>query len=511
MRSRRDWAFGIFTAPSAWLAVATGALLPATGCTHSSELTERADWILVNDVRGELNPTLQQDIRLPSSLDAVRESVIEARGRHAAVSISGGRHALGGQQFGTDTILLDTTRLNQVLAFDPASGLIQVEAGIRWSDLLDYLERTQAGHSRRWTIRQKQSGGEDFTVGGSLSANIHGRGFFQPPMIQDVESFTLVDADGAIRLCSRHENSDLFGLVVGGYGLFGVVVSVSLRLQPELVLVAGCRDLAVADIGTALAEARQSNCVLSEYALPTDPTREDGFREGVWITWTASNEKNAGPVLSQFVRPKDTVEWRQWMRLAHESPAEAYRLKRERLMSLQGVRVRSGALHRSPQVPHYHKELDRQIGASGAGSDMLAELCVPEDRLPAFLDDVRQSCLDAGRTPLSCSVRFVDADDESFLRWAKAPFACVLLDFHLVRANDDPERLQQLIQRLIDHALQAGGTFALSMHRWATAEQIEGAFPEFVDFLKKKQAFDPLEVFQSSWYRHQKNLFSARL
>ena len=64
-------------------------------------------------------------------------------------------------------------------------------------------------------------------------ANIHGRGLTLRPIIGDVESFTLMQADGELVTCSRRENSELFGLVIGGYGLFGVVTSVRVRLVPR--------------------------------------------------------------------------------------------------------------------------------------------------------------------------------------------------------------------------------------------------------------------------------------
>ena len=68
------------------------------------------------------------------------------------------------------------------------------------------------------------------SLGGALASNIHGRGLRMGPVIGDVECFELVDHEGRLVKCSREENSELFRLAVGGYGLFGVFYSVSLRL-----------------------------------------------------------------------------------------------------------------------------------------------------------------------------------------------------------------------------------------------------------------------------------------
>ena len=84
-----------------------------------------------------------------------------------------------------------------------------------------------------WTFAQKQTGANRFCIGGALGSNIHSRGLTMKPLISNLESFTLVDASGILRYCSREENRELFSLAIGGYGLFGVVYSVKLRLVPR--------------------------------------------------------------------------------------------------------------------------------------------------------------------------------------------------------------------------------------------------------------------------------------
>jgi FAD/FMN-containing dehydrogenase len=148
---------------------------------------------------------------------------------------AGGRHAMGGQQFGAGTVHLDTTALRRVLSFNRDSGLLEVEAGIHW----DALVRWTLAHQRepaRWGIAQKQTGANRIALGGSLAANAHGRGLTLRPLVADVERFTLVDAQGAIRTCSRTQDAELFRLVIGGYGLFGVVCAVTLRLAQRVRL-----------------------------------------------------------------------------------------------------------------------------------------------------------------------------------------------------------------------------------------------------------------------------------
>ncbi|MCL4304158.1 MAG: FAD-binding oxidoreductase [Anaerolineae bacterium] len=178
--------------------------------------------LIVNDIHSQLNPTQVAEIVPVDSLAAIQATIHRASEQGKPICIAGGRHAMGGQQFAAGAVLLDTTRLNRVLNFDPAAGLIEVEAGIQWPDLIGYLVEIQKGKPwpQQWGIAQKQTGADRISLGGSLAANGHGRGLKMPPLIADVESFILVDAQGEAQTCSRQENSDLFRLAIGGYGLF---------------------------------------------------------------------------------------------------------------------------------------------------------------------------------------------------------------------------------------------------------------------------------------------------
>ena len=194
------------------------------------------DASLVNDVHSKLNETRVGRIETPESADAVRSLLRTVRDEGGSLSIAGGRHAMGAQQFLSGGALLDTRRLNRVLGFDAERGLVEVEAGIQWPELIEHLLRVQQGRSPQWGIAQKQTGGDRLTLGGSLAANAHGRGLTMKPIIGDVESFVLIDAQGNTHTCSRTENAELFGLAIGGYGLFGVVYSVKLRLARRVKL-----------------------------------------------------------------------------------------------------------------------------------------------------------------------------------------------------------------------------------------------------------------------------------
>ena len=69
-------------------------------------------------------------------------------------------------------------------------------------------------------------------------------------------------------------------------------------------------------------------------------------------------------------------------------------------------------------------------------------------------------------------------------------------------------REKATFRALIDRALSVGGSFYLTYHRFARRDQIEAAYPQFADFLRRKRTLDPDLRFQSDWWRHHDRLFS---
>src|SRR5262245_10879436 len=94
---------------------------------------------LVNDVHSRLNATRVDQVVSVDSLESIQATIARARRLEKRVAICGGCHAMGGQQFCSGGVLLDTRQLSRVLSLDPDRGTIEVEAGIQWPALVDAL------------------------------------------------------------------------------------------------------------------------------------------------------------------------------------------------------------------------------------------------------------------------------------------------------------------------------------------------------------------------------------
>ena len=122
--------------------------------------------------------------------------------------------------------------------------------------------------------------------------------------------------------------------------------------------------------------------------------------------------------------------------------------------------------------------------------------------------DVAADFRETGVDVIYGTVRLIERDEDSFLAWAREPWACVIFNLHTVHTPAGLAHSHAAFRRLIDLAIARGGSYFLTYHRWATTEQVEACHPRFREFLARKLAHDPGERFQSDWYRHYRDAFS---
>src|SRR5439155_19151082 len=159
----------------------------------------------------------------------------------------------------------------------------------------------------------------------------------------------------------------------------------------------------------------------------------------------------------------------------------------------------------------YHRGLDERLGATAPGSEMITEIYVPRNRLTDFMGAVADDFRTHGVDVIYGTIRLVEPDQETFLAWAREPWACIIFNLHTVHTRDGLDHAADAFRRLIDRGIERGGSYYLTYHRWATREQVETCYPQFTEFLRKKLEYDPDERFQSDWYRHYRELFADAL
>jgi FAD/FMN-containing dehydrogenase len=464
--------------------------------------------LLVNDIHSQLNPTRVRDVVAISSTAQLQRVMRSAATSRFDVCLAGGRHAMGAQQFAEASLLLDMTRLNRVRSLDRARGIVDVEAGIMWPALVDHLLTSQEGRLRQWGIAQKQTGADRLTIGGALAANVHGRGLTMKPFINDVESFVLVDARGNARTCSRTENAELFRLAIGGYGLFGAISTVRLRLVPRHKI-QRVVEIALADeLPKAFDERIADGFTFGDFQFSVDETSDDFLRKGVFSCY---RPVDPGTPMPQSQRELADADWHALLVLAHNDKAAAFDRYSKYYLSTSGQIYWSDTHQMSTYLDGYHARLDTQSGVRDRATEMITEIYVPRPALPSFMAETAGVFRHNGVPIVYGTVRLIERDDESVLAWAKAAYACIIFNLHVVHTPDGVARAAQAFRDLIDLGIKRGGRYYLTYHRHARRDQVEACYPQLPEFLRLKRRYDPDERFQSEWYRHYKAMFADRI
>lgn len=461
---------------------------------------------LVNDLHSRLNPTHVRRIERPASVAELPGIVAVARQEGVALCIAGGMHAMGGQQFAHDAVLVDTRGLSAVIGLDAERGIVEAEAGIMWPALIDWLREAQRDLPRPWAIRQKQSGADRLTLGGALSANAHGRGLTMRPIVDDVEWFTIVGADGAVRRCSRTENAELFALAIGGYGLFGIIATVGLRLAPLHKLERGVVEMDVAGLLPAFDARIAEGHLFGDFQFAVESASDDFLRRGILSTYR--------PVafdapIARDQRALSLADWKELLHLTHVDKAEAYRRYARHYLATDGQRYWSDTHQLATYVDDYHPELDLRMGVPGPASEMITELYVARPKLGEFLEGARRVLREHRADVIYGTIRLIERDDTSVLAWAREPWVCTIFNLHLDHSPIELARGAGAFRGLIDAARSLGGSYFPTYHRWATREQVLDCHPRLPELFAHKRAHDPDDLFQSEWYRHHVALLAG--
>jgi FAD/FMN-containing dehydrogenase len=219
---------------------------------------------------------------------------------------------MGGQQFGSGGWLVDLRRHATIQSLDEARGLVVADAGIQWPELIAGCAALHRGDMPLWSIRQKQTGADRMTLGGSLLANIHGRGLRMPPIVADVEAFNLIDAAGEVRRCSRTTDAKLFRLAIGGYGLFGIIADVTLRLMPRVKVERRVEVITVEELLRVPEERDTSDWLFGDFQFAIDETASDFLHRGVFSAYHRVEDDRPVPAQQRELLGEDCSAFCTW-------------------------------------------------------------------------------------------------------------------------------------------------------------------------------------------------------
>lgn len=403
------------------------------------------------------------------------------------ISIAGARHSMGGHTVYPKGIIVDM-RSYDWMELDASNNILTVGAGAFWAKIIPYLNQ----YGKSVAVMQANN---SFSVGGSLSVNCHGWQAHTPPIVSTVESFRLVNAKGEVVKCSRQSNKELFSLALGGYGLFGIILDVELRVvenpmyrlksylidsedymnryealidkQSQVGMVYGRINVNPAHF---MEEALLSFFYIDSNATPIPLTKVgfEGLRGGLF----------RGSVSSEYGK---NLRWKVEKGAAHLFSGK--RFLRNQLIN-EGVEL---------------------IQNSQDGyTDILHEYFIPREAVGRFIKALKVIIPQYPVNLLNITLRHVSKDRDTYLPYAQQDVLGFVMLYHQAKNPAAEKAMKALTQRLIDEAIALKGTYYLPYRLHATKVQMYTAYPMASRFFLLKRKYDPNETFQNLFYEAYK-------
>ena len=467
----------------------------AAGADEARELTWLQRGGTVNDASC-LSRTPVFGVVQIKTADDVRTAIAFARARGLKISPAGVKHSMGGHAFSRGGVMLDMTAFNK-LSVDADRKLITVESGATWHDIQNTLHP-------RFAVKAMQST-DIFTVGGSISVNAHGMDHQSGSVGGSIRAMRVMLADGSVVQVSRTENERLFHHVVGGYGLFGVILDVDLEIVDNVVYRSERRVIPYREFPDRLEKEilpDRSYCLMYGH-LSTSP----GSLLDELLLYTYRSVENGGeiPPLGEvgqtklrrlvFNLSKGGGLWMRakWLAEKHLEPMlESCPVARTQAMGDGEACLvsRNHPMHDS--VAYLRNSLP-------AETDILHEYFIPQTQFVPFIDRMRAIFREQDTNVLNASIRVVHREDNALSYAPTDRILAVVLYLNQSTDRDGNERMARLTRALIDACSDVGGRFFLPYQLHYSRDQLVRAYPEIDRFFAAKREIDPDGLFTNTF------------
>ena len=433
--------------------------------------------LVVNDVT-QLNPVGVSRVITPTTTDEIIEAV---KGHDGYISVGGARHSMGGQIASKGVLFIEMRRFDKILDFSPGERRITVQAGTRWRQIQERIDPANLSVAIMQTYA-------NFTVGGSLSVNAHGRYVGFGPIILSVRSLKVVLADGSLVDASPAQNRAVFNGVIGGYGGLGVITEATFELTDNVKVKRTDRTLPI-----------------TQYRQFFD----DDIRPSTAVFHNADIYPDAYDTVHAVTYSKtdDPVTVRD--RLMPEN--RSYRLNRFAYWVVSewpfGNAIRRHVvdpmLYRDAPVTwrNYEASYDTaelEPSSRATSTYVLQEYFVPVDKFDDFVARVRQVLQHHHVHVINISIRHAKQDPGSLLAWARSEVFGFVIYYKQGTTAAAREEVGVWTRALIDAAVSVGGSYYLPYQLHATDDQFLRAYPRAGEFFELKRRLDPTNRFRNA-------------
>jgi FAD/FMN-containing dehydrogenase len=472
----------------------------------AKSLPDYMHWECVSSLVGSLRARCL--VAWPENEAACRECLMFCTQNRLSVCARGGGFSYGDIILNDRNVLLDTSKMSQILDFDESRGLITVEPGVRIIDIFRTVLH------RRLTLAASPSA-STITVAGAIGANVNGKDGWRMGNFGDqVVNLKLMIASGEVFHIDRNTDSELFRAVVGGMGLLGIIVQATLQLRKIPSPYLKISRTPVQNVGELLDHLEQVEAD-SDFVVVWLDTCARGPRLGrgvVHATKWVEHESSSDELLVQIVASLGRLEAR--LRQASmlipvtelvvtsmlQFQKLSIRLFNELYFSWCRLRRRLKSADNVESFLRYNFDASFMIpsAATVCGSrGYTIQLTFPRSDAEKAITEFIQLCQDSPCLPAKLIMR-VHRRDDYLISFSEDGYS---LNFELHPKKRHEQRMSRFVDDLFERVIRYGGKVHLAKDHVLRRGQFQRLFPEYRQLLRIKQRLDPDELFQSDMYR----------
>jgi FAD/FMN-containing dehydrogenase len=460
-----------------------GALIAVSATPPFGFAAQRA---VINDA-SRLNPTpvaVSLTVRTDSGPEFVARlraemKIAAAAKRPFAVAVA--RHSMGGQSIPRDGTAI--TMANGSCEIDSSRMTFKASAGTTWRQVIATLDK--AGFSP--AVMQSNN---DFGVGSTFCVNAHGWPVPYGPFGSTVHAIRLMTADGSILTCSPKENSELFGLAMGGYGLFGVILDVEAAMVPNVLLSPTFEKMPSRNFAPRFLKAVEDEHVKMAYGR-LSVARSGFFEEALLCAYrpTPTPKEGLPPASSKGSLSSLSREIYR-AQIGSDVAKRARWVAETKVITAMG----SGISTRNSSMNEPVSNLaDRETSRT----DILHEYFVAPERFPEFVRACQDVIPTSGLEFLNVTLRYLAPDTQSVLAYARERRIAAVMSFSQNTSPEAELKMLTMTEALIDRVIDLGGAFYLPYRLHARHDQVRAVYPRFGEFVERKKHYDPGLLFRN--------------
>ena len=431
----------------------------------------------VNDITQLNSIQIDKEIQ-PHSIIEIIKAIQSTKG---PISIGGGRFSMGGQTGYENSLHLDMREFNKVLHLDKEKKQVTVQTGITWRNLQKIIDKENLSVKIMQTYA-------NFTVGGSISVNCHGRYIGHGPIISSVLDLKIILASGEVITANRSENEEIFKAVVGGYGGVGVIAEATLQLVDNLKVERKVKLVDAVNFNTFFNKNIRNNKDVIFQNGDLYPPNYDVINN---ISWEITDKELTDTTrvtpegMNYWLESKlvEIVSWGDFGKWIRRKFVDPYIYSNEKIV----WRNNEASYDVAELEPKSRKEY----------TYVLQEYFIPVNNIKSFIPKMKAIYEKYDVNIVNVSLRHAYPDKESYLSWANEEVFAFVIYY---KQGTDIEALKAVKQwtiEITDAILSENGKWYLPYQPHATIEQFRQAVPNSKQYFDIKNKVDSLHRFNN--------------